>query len=137
VRCAQKITRRGRAGKGSGSKGCRGAEHDQYQEKHWCYGCQGSTSAVHVGRGDEGNRQAEMASPTKCRDYCYCQSQLPHFVRLDRGRHSGLPSGVAKAMHPSAWKESLSHGARALGDSKTTRLPETCQGHTISMWVLI
>jgi hypothetical protein len=25
-------------------------------------------SAVQVGRGDEGNRQAEMANPTKCRD---------------------------------------------------------------------
>jgi hypothetical protein len=24
--------------------------------------------AVQVGRGDEGNRQAEMANPTKCRD---------------------------------------------------------------------
>jgi hypothetical protein len=29
VRCAQKMTRRGGAGKGSGSKGCRGAEHGQ------------------------------------------------------------------------------------------------------------
>jgi hypothetical protein len=25
-------------------------------------------SAVQVGRGDEGNRQAEMVNPTKCRD---------------------------------------------------------------------
>jgi hypothetical protein len=25
-------------------------------------------SAVQLGRGDEGNRQAEMANPTKCRD---------------------------------------------------------------------
>jgi hypothetical protein len=25
-------------------------------------------SAVQVGRGNEGNRQAEMANPTKCRD---------------------------------------------------------------------
>jgi hypothetical protein len=29
VRCAQKMTRRGGAGKGSGSKGCRGADHGQ------------------------------------------------------------------------------------------------------------
>jgi hypothetical protein len=29
VRCAQKITRWGGAGKSSGSKGCRGAEHGQ------------------------------------------------------------------------------------------------------------
>jgi hypothetical protein len=29
VRCAQKMTKRGGAGKGSGSKGCRGAEHGQ------------------------------------------------------------------------------------------------------------
>jgi hypothetical protein len=29
VRCAQKVTRRGGVGKGTGSKGCRGAEHGQ------------------------------------------------------------------------------------------------------------
>jgi hypothetical protein len=29
VRCAQNTKRRGGAGKGSGSKGCRGAEHGQ------------------------------------------------------------------------------------------------------------
>jgi hypothetical protein len=29
VRCAQKMTRRGGAGKVSGSEGCRGAEHGQ------------------------------------------------------------------------------------------------------------
>jgi hypothetical protein len=48
VRCAQKLTRRGGAGKGSGSKGCRGAEHGQAFTKdrtavHWCCGSQGST----------------------------------------------------------------------------------------------
>jgi hypothetical protein len=33
-------------------------------------------SAVQVGRGDEGNRQAEMANPTKCRDSLQARSLL-------------------------------------------------------------
>jgi hypothetical protein len=64
------MTRRGGVGKGTGSKGCRGAEHGQARKK-----CTGAVavraaleSAVQVGRGNEGNRQAEMANPTKCRD---------------------------------------------------------------------
>jgi hypothetical protein len=58
-------TENGGAGKGSGSKGCRGAEHGQECTKE----CTGAVavraaleSAVQVGRGDEGNRQAEMAN---------------------------------------------------------------------------
>jgi hypothetical protein len=64
------MTRRGGAGKGSGSKGCRGAEHGQACTKeHTSTGAVAVLeSAVLVGRGDEGNRQAEMANPTKCRD---------------------------------------------------------------------
>jgi hypothetical protein len=71
VRCAQKMTRRGGAGKGSGSKGCRGAEHGQActKERTGAVAVRAALeSAVQVGRGNEGNRQAEMANPTKCRD---------------------------------------------------------------------
>jgi hypothetical protein len=64
----RKMTRRGGAGKGSSSKGCRGAEHGQ------AYACTKEStgavalmaaleSAVQLGRGDEGNRQAEMSNP--------------------------------------------------------------------------
>jgi hypothetical protein len=61
------MTRRGGAGKGSGSKGRGGAEHGQACTKErtgavavWA----ALESAVQVGRGDKGNRQAEMANPT-------------------------------------------------------------------------
>jgi hypothetical protein len=63
--------RRGGAGKGSGSKGCRGAEHGQActKERTGAVAVRAALeSAVQVGRGDEGNRQAEMANPAKCRD---------------------------------------------------------------------
>jgi hypothetical protein len=65
------MTRRGGAGKGSGSKGCRGAEHGQActKERTGAVAVRAALeSAVQVGRGDEGNKQAEMANPTKCRD---------------------------------------------------------------------
>jgi hypothetical protein len=65
------MTRRGGAGKGSGSKGCRGAEHGQActKERTGAVAVRAALeSAVQVGRGNEGNRQAEMANPTKCRD---------------------------------------------------------------------
>jgi hypothetical protein len=65
------MTRRGGAGKGSGSKGCRGAEHGQActKERTGAVAVRAALkSAVQVGRGDEGNRQAEMANSTKCRD---------------------------------------------------------------------
>jgi hypothetical protein len=70
VRCAQKMTRRGGAGKGSGSKGCRGAEHGQAcKERTGAVAVRAALeSAVQLGRGDEGNRQSEMANPTKYRD---------------------------------------------------------------------
>jgi hypothetical protein len=65
------MTRRGGAGKGSGSKGCRGAEHGQASTKD----CTGAVAlraalelAMQLGQGDEVNRQAEMANPTKCRE---------------------------------------------------------------------
>jgi hypothetical protein len=64
------MTRRGGAGKGSGSKG-RGAEHGQActKERTGAVAVRAALeSAVQVGRGNEGNRQAEMANPTKCRD---------------------------------------------------------------------
>jgi hypothetical protein len=65
------MTRRGGVGKGTGSKGCRGAEHDQActEERTGAVAVRAALeSAVQVGRGNEGNRQAEMAIPTKCRD---------------------------------------------------------------------
>jgi hypothetical protein len=62
---------KGRAGKGSGSKGSRDAEHGQACTKDRT----GSVAlraplelAVQLGRGDEVNRQAEVANRTKCRD---------------------------------------------------------------------
>jgi hypothetical protein len=65
------MTRRGGAGKGSGSKGRGGAKHGQegtnYKERTGAEAVRALESAVQVGRGDEGNRQAEMANPTKCR----------------------------------------------------------------------
>jgi hypothetical protein len=71
VRCAQKMTKRGGAGKGSCSKGCRGAEHGQActKERTGAVAARAALeSAVQVGRGNEGNRQAEMANPGKCSD---------------------------------------------------------------------
>jgi hypothetical protein len=71
VSCAQKMRRRGGAGKGSGSKGCSGAEHGQAcsKERTGAVAVRAALeSAVQVGRGDEGNRQAEMANTSKCRD---------------------------------------------------------------------
>jgi hypothetical protein len=44
-------------------------------------------SAVQVGRGNEGNRQAEMANPAKCRDSLQLVSETP-----TRGHVSKLPS---------------------------------------------
>jgi hypothetical protein len=66
VRCAQKRTRRGGAGKGSGSEGCRGAKHGQActKERLKAVAVRAALeSAVQPGRGDKGNRQAEMANP--------------------------------------------------------------------------
>jgi hypothetical protein len=60
-----------RTGKGCGSEGCRGAEHGQASTKDRIGAVAlraALESDVLLGRGDEMNRQAEMASPTKCRD---------------------------------------------------------------------
>jgi hypothetical protein len=59
------MTRRGGAGKGSGSKGRGGAGHGQActKERTGAVAVRAALeSAVQVGRGDEGNSQAEMAS---------------------------------------------------------------------------
>jgi hypothetical protein len=59
------MTRRGGAGKGSGNKGRRGAEHGQACTKQ-CTGAvavrAAPASAVQVGQGDEGNRHAELGT---------------------------------------------------------------------------
>jgi hypothetical protein len=62
------MTRRGEAG--NGRKGCRGAEHGQtIQDRTGAVALRAALeSAVQLGRGDEVNRQADMAIPTKCRD---------------------------------------------------------------------
>jgi hypothetical protein len=68
------MTRRGGAGEGSGSKGCRGAEHGQAcsRERTGAVALRAALeSAVRLGRVDEGNRQAEMANPTKGRGIHY------------------------------------------------------------------
>jgi hypothetical protein len=61
VRCAQNMTKRRVAGKGSRSKGCRGAEHGQACTKD----CTGAVafraaleSAVHSGEASRGGKQA-------------------------------------------------------------------------------
>jgi hypothetical protein len=62
---------RGAAGKGSGSKGCRGAEYVQACTKDRTGAValgEALESAVQLGRGDEVDRQDEMANPAKCRD---------------------------------------------------------------------
>jgi hypothetical protein len=69
--CTENYARRGGAGKGSGSKGRRGAEHGQActAERTGAVAVRAALeSAVQVGRGNEGNRQAKMTNPTKCRD---------------------------------------------------------------------
>jgi hypothetical protein len=61
----------GGAWKGSGSKGCRGAEHGQTcnKDRTGAVALRGALeSTVQLGRGDEVSRQADTANPTKCRD---------------------------------------------------------------------
>jgi hypothetical protein len=62
-------------------------------------------SAVQLGRGDEGNRQAEMANPTKCRDSLTTNRQTPAARRgpntaplcaARRGRASSSPATSQK-----------------------------------------
>jgi hypothetical protein len=63
--------REGSGWESSGSKGCRGAVHGQAcsKERTGAVSVRAALeSALQGGRGDEGNRQAEMANPTKCRD---------------------------------------------------------------------
>jgi hypothetical protein len=65
------MTRRGGARKGSGSKGCRGAEHGQTcpKDRTGAVALRAALeSSEQLGRGDEANRQAEMANPTKYKD---------------------------------------------------------------------
>jgi hypothetical protein len=85
VRCAQRMTRREGAGKGRGSKGCRGAKHGQActKDRTGAVALRAALElAVQLGRGDVVNRQAEMANPTKCRDSLQSLKQrcnaLPH-----------------------------------------------------------
>jgi hypothetical protein len=67
------MTKRVVDGKGSRSEDCRDAEHGQA-----CTEDRTSAVAVRValevGRGDEMNRQAEMADLTTCRDSSTCPS---------------------------------------------------------------
>jgi hypothetical protein len=58
-------------GKAVAVKGCRGAEHGQACTKDRTGDVALSAaleSAVQLGRGDEVKRQAEMATPTTCRE---------------------------------------------------------------------
>jgi hypothetical protein len=64
------MKRRGWAGKGSGGKGCRSAEHGLACTKdHSAAVALGAAlqSTVQLGRGDEVNRQAEIAMPMTSR----------------------------------------------------------------------
>jgi hypothetical protein len=94
------MTRRGGAAKGSGSKGCRGAKHGQActKERTGAVAVRAALeSAVQVGRGYEGNRQAEMANPTKCRDSL--QANTPDTPALPALPHA--EPRVARYVHPS------------------------------------
>jgi hypothetical protein len=65
------MTRRGGAGKSSGSKGCRGAEHGQActKDRTGAVALKAALeSAVQLRQGNQVNRQAEMANPTNCRE---------------------------------------------------------------------
>jgi hypothetical protein len=82
----------GRGLKGSGSKGCKGAEHGQTYTKD-CTGAVALTeslraaleSAVQLEQGDEANRQAEMANPpTKRRNSLQRREGGPRSTALRR-----------------------------------------------------
>jgi hypothetical protein len=98
------MTRLGGAGRGSGSKGCRGAEHayDQTCTKD-CTGAVALRAAlesdVQLGRGNEVNRQ-EMANPTKCRDSLQacmtCEAALSSRAQTSAAAVSMLRHGVAR-----------------------------------------
>jgi hypothetical protein len=65
------MTRRGGAGKGSVSEGCRGTEHGQACTKVRTGAVAHRTAlelAVQLWRRNKGNRQAAMSNPTNCRD---------------------------------------------------------------------
>jgi hypothetical protein len=75
-----------------------------YQGSHWCCGSHALIraaleSAVQLGRGDEVNRQAEMANPTKCSDSLYvatavldrCKNALCAMLRPPRRKHVYVP----------------------------------------------
>jgi hypothetical protein len=62
------------------------------------------------------------------------QASSLHFAGLNKGRYRGWQFGVAKATRPSTQTESLSHGAKTLGSSKTARLPEMCRALWDFQW---
>jgi hypothetical protein len=59
-----------------------------------------------------------------------------HFVGLDRGRHPGLPWGVAGVTRRSTYTESLSQSSETFGDSNLARQPEMCRGQSNTTGVL-
>jgi hypothetical protein len=92
------MTRRGGVGKGTGSIGCRGADHGQAcaEKRTGAVAVRAALeSAVQVGRGNEGNRQAEMANPTKCRD----SLQWPCDAGLQSTSHDSLTGCM-----PGVWR---------------------------------
>jgi hypothetical protein len=94
------MTKRVVAGKGSRSEDCRDAEHGQA-----CTEDRTSAVAVRValelGRGDEVNRQAEMADLTTCRDSSKCPSY--DATRRDRAPYLAISRHLlcdtARALH--------------------------------------
>jgi hypothetical protein len=73
------MVRWGGAGKGSASKGWRGAEHGQTcpMDRTGAVALRAALeSAVPRGPGNEVNRQAEMANPSKCRIRGHLQTDL-------------------------------------------------------------
>jgi hypothetical protein len=70
-----------------------------------------------------------MAMPSTC--LCILPVLISYiFVELDRGRHSGLPWGVAGVTRRSSSTESLSQSSNIFGDNKLARQPEMCRGQS-------
>jgi ubiquitin len=137
------MTRRGGAGKGSGSKGCRGADHGQACAKDHTGAVAlraALESAVQLGRGDEVNRQGDMANPTKCRDFLERSQCLPTRCNV---RIETEPSDNNELHMKTRANNSASHCTPVMGTARNqfirTYIPTLlyCQTRQLSRTVLL